>query len=54
MKNIASLISILFIFAVLSACASPTASTGNSAEQQRRNADNAQRELSTDVNRGSR
>lgn len=44
---------ILFLFALnLSACGSPQ--YGNSPEQQRKNAKEAQDELKTDVDRGTR
>jgi hypothetical protein len=49
------LISILFLLLIalgVSACSSPQ--YGNSPEQQRKNAKEAQDELSTDVNRGTR
>jgi hypothetical protein len=52
MKKLISALFLLLIALGVSACETPQ--YGNSPEQQRKNAKEAQDELSTDVNRGTR
>jgi len=54
MSKIFSVMCLVFFVTGLSACSSPPAKYGNTPEQQRKNAQDAQEELSTDVNRGTR
>jgi len=52
MNKLTSILLSLLLALNISACASPQG--GNSPEQQRKNAKEAQEELSTDVNKGAR
>lgn len=54
MSKIFSVMCLVFFVTGMSACSSPPAKYGNTPEQQRKNAQDAQEELSTDVNRGTR
>jgi hypothetical protein len=51
MSKYISISGLLILMLGLSACAEPTAYSGNSPEQQRSNSREAQKELSTDVKR---
>lgn len=54
MKQLTGILGVLLLASVLSACSGAPAKYGNSPDQQRRNADEAQKELSNDVSRGAR
>lgn len=54
MKQLTRILGVLLLAAILSACSGAPAKYGNSPDQQRKNADEAQRELSSDVSRGTR
>ena len=54
MSKFISIIFAVLLVANFAACSAKPAKYGNSPEQQRKNAEEAQGELSTDVNRGTR
>lgn len=54
MKKPFSVICLVLAVINLNACADTPTKYGNSSEQQRKNAKDAQDELSTDINRGGR
>lgn len=54
MKKLISIMCLMLLASSLSACSAPPKNYGNTPEQQRKNAQEAQEELSTDVNRGTR
>jgi hypothetical protein len=54
MKKLIFIMYLMLLASGLSACSAPPKNYGNTPEQQRKNAQEAQEELSTDVNRGTR